>query len=89
MLLTVLIRWMNLSAWVCLTDVCDTEFTNPYGFCSSSHVNSEASSDRLSEFGTAPAFHDVGMQTDLYWYEGRHEGCFMTPCFKGSADFRN
>lgn len=71
------------------TDVCNSDFTNPYGFRSSSHVNSEASSDRLSEFGTARAFHDLDMQNDLYWYDEKDEGCFMTPCFKGSADSSN
>ncbi|KAL5799618.1 hypothetical protein ACOSQ4_032502 [Xanthoceras sorbifolium] len=68
------------------SDVCSSEFTNPYGLRSASHGNSEASSDSLSQFGTARDYHDYDMQNDLYWHEERDEGNFLTPCF-GVSDF--
>ncbi|KAK9282897.1 hypothetical protein L1049_011122 [Liquidambar formosana] len=69
------------------TDVCSSEFTNPYGIHSTNRGNSVASSDRLSEFGTARDYNDFDMQNDLYWYDEKDEGHYMTPCFRGSDSF--
>ncbi|KAK2635393.1 hypothetical protein Ddye_030185 [Dipteronia dyeriana] len=67
--------------------VCSSsDFTNPYGLRSASRGSSEASSDSLSQFGTARDYHDYDMQNDLYWHDERDEGNFLTPCF-GASDF--
>ncbi|XP_022744512.1 mitogen-activated protein kinase kinase kinase 1-like isoform X1 [Durio zibethinus] len=67
------------------SDVCSSEFVNPYGLHSGSQADSDTSSDRLSQFGTARDYPDFDMQNDLDWY---NEKDFMTPCFAGS-DFYN
>lgn len=69
------------------TDFCSSEFTNPYGVDSAAQGNSVASSEHLSEFGTARDYHDFDMQTNVHWCDEKDEGCFMTPCFDGSAYF--
>ncbi|KAG8651457.1 hypothetical protein MANES_07G130000v8 [Manihot esculenta] len=50
-------------------------------------VTSETSSDRLSQFGTARDYPDIDLQNDLYWYDERDEGNFMTPSFNGPDYF--
>ncbi|KAK4784610.1 hypothetical protein SAY86_018978 [Trapa natans] len=63
-----------------------SDFVNPYGLRSSSTPNSNASSDRMSQFGTARAYNDFDfeMQNDLYSYDEKSDdGNFMTPCFRG------
>lgn len=64
-----------------------SEFTNPYGRRSASRGNSEASSESLSQFGTARDYPDFDLQNDLYWYDEKDEGCFMTPSFEGADCF--
>ncbi|KDP44759.1 hypothetical protein JCGZ_01259 [Jatropha curcas] len=65
------------------SDLCSSEFTNPYGLRSVSQANSETSSDRLSQFGTARDYPDFDLQNDLYWYDEKDEGSFMIPSFNG------
>ncbi|KAE9596199.1 hypothetical protein Lal_00048798 [Lupinus albus] len=62
-----------------------SEFINPYGIRSSSQTqnDSESSSDRLSQFGTARDYHDFDMQNEPYWYNEKDDECFMTPNFRG------
>ncbi|CAI0415913.1 unnamed protein product [Linum tenue] len=50
------------------------EFTNPYGLRSGSQRDSDTSSDRMSQFGTARDYPDFDMQNDLFWYDGRGDG---------------
>ncbi|KAJ7959644.1 Kinase family protein [Quillaja saponaria] len=64
------------------SDVCSSEFTNPYGIHSTSQDESNASSDGLSQFGTARDYHEFDMQNDLYWYHDKDDGYFMTPTFQ-------
>ncbi|XVF24141.1 hypothetical protein REPUB_Repub13aG0101600 [Reevesia pubescens] len=66
------------------SDVCSSDFVNPYGLHSASQADSDTSSDRLSQFGTACDYPDFDMQNDLYWYDEKDEDYFMTPCFAGS-----
>ncbi|KAI9102235.1 hypothetical protein K1719_023745 [Acacia pycnantha] len=65
--------------------VSSSEFINPYGIRSSSqtHKDSESSSDRLSQFGTARDYHDFDMQNEPYWYNEKDDDDFMTPNFEG------
>ncbi|KAI4306834.1 hypothetical protein L6164_030079 [Bauhinia variegata] len=62
-----------------------SEFINPYGIRSSSQTqnDSESSSDRLSQFGTARDYNDFDMQNEPYWYNEKDDGQFMTPSFEG------
>ncbi|XP_039009981.1 serine/threonine-protein kinase ppk15-like isoform X2 [Hibiscus syriacus] len=46
--------------------------------------DSDTSSDRLSQFGTAREYPDFEMQNDLFWHEDKDEDHFLTPCFAGS-----
>ncbi|KAF2296268.1 hypothetical protein GH714_037175 [Hevea brasiliensis] len=69
------------------SDLCSSEFTNPYGLRSASQANSETSSDRLSQFGTARDYPGLDLQNDLYWYDERDEGYFMSPSFNGQDYF--
>lgn len=69
------------------SDVCSSEFVNPYGVRSVSRTNSDASSDRLSQFGTAREYNDYDLQNDVYWYDDKDEGHFLTPSFHGSGPF--
>lgn len=57
---------------------------NPYGLQSASQADSDTSSDRLSQFGTARDYPDFDLQNDIYWYDEKDEDYFMTPCFAGS-----
>lgn len=65
------------------------EFINPYGIRSSSQTqnDSESSSDRLSQFGTARDYPDFDMQNDPYWYNEKDDDHFMTPSFEGPDFF--
>ncbi|GAB4827601.1 hypothetical protein Ancab_034484 [Ancistrocladus abbreviatus] len=58
--------------------VCSSEFTNPYGCHPATLADSDTSSDRLSQFGTAREYHEFDMQTDL-WYAEKDEGYYLTP----------
>lgn len=63
------------------------EFTNPYGIKTRRGVSSQASSDRLSQFGTARDYHDFDLQNDLNWYTERDEDYAMPPLFDNSDPF--
>lgn len=67
------------------TELCSSEFTNPYGVRTVTQASSQASSDRLSQFGTARDYHDFDMQNDMYWYKENDEDYDMPPSF-GSTD---
>lgn len=62
------------------------DFTNPYGHRSTTQADSDTSSDRLSQFGTAREYNDFDMQTDL-WYDDKDDGPYMTPSFGGVDPF--
>lgn len=63
------------------------DFTNPYGVRAVGVASSQASSDRLSQFGTARDYHDFDMQDDMRWDGDKDNDCdFMPPCL-GSSDF--
>ncbi|KAK8508286.1 hypothetical protein V6N13_055734 [Hibiscus sabdariffa] len=66
------------------SDVCSSDFVNPYGLHSASQADSDTSSDRLSQFGTARDYPDFDMTNDLFWQEDKDEDHFLTPCFAGS-----
>ncbi|KAH6762770.1 Protein kinase superfamily protein [Perilla frutescens var. hirtella] len=59
-----------------------SDFTNPYGI-RTRRPASQASSDRLSEFGTARDYPDFDMQDDLFWYKEKDEDYVMPPLFDG------
>ncbi|XP_065870960.1 uncharacterized protein [Euphorbia lathyris] len=65
------------------SDFCSSEFTNPYGLRSASRANSESSSDRMSQFGTARDYPDFELQNDLHWYDEKDEDHFLSPSFNG------
>ncbi|CAK8538313.1 unnamed protein product [Lathyrus sativus] len=69
--------------------VSSAEFINPYGINSSSQTqnDSESSSDRLSQFGTARDYHEFDMQHEPYWYNENDDDDFMTPSFDGPDFF--
>ncbi|TKY56869.1 Serine/threonine-protein kinase ppk15 [Spatholobus suberectus] len=69
--------------------VSSAEFINPYGIRSSSQTqnDSESSSERLSQFGTARDYHDFDMQNEPYWYNEKDDDYFMTPSFEGPDFF--
>ncbi|KAJ1426362.1 Serine/threonine-protein kinase, active site [Sesbania bispinosa] len=69
--------------------VSSLEFINPYGIRSSSQTqnDSDSSSDRLSQFGTARDYHDFDMQNEPYWYNEKDDDYFMTPSFEGPDFF--
>ncbi|KAK1421337.1 hypothetical protein QVD17_23588 [Tagetes erecta] len=69
------------------TDLCSSEFTNPYGIRALRGVSSHASSDRLSQFGTARDYHEFDMQNDLNWYREKDEDYAMPSCFDNSDPF--
>ncbi|KAL3521216.1 hypothetical protein ACH5RR_019365 [Cinchona calisaya] len=68
------------------TELCSSDFTNPYGLHTTTRPSSQASSDRMSQFGTARDYHEFDMQNDLYWYKERDEDYAMPPSF-GISDF--
>ncbi|KAK6929479.1 Protein kinase domain [Dillenia turbinata] len=65
---------------------CSSEFVNPYGVRSDTQANSDASSDRLSQFGTARDYHEFDMQNEPYWYEEEYSYP-MSPFFGESDSF--
>ncbi|XP_027330926.1 dual specificity tyrosine-phosphorylation-regulated kinase 4 isoform X1 [Abrus precatorius] len=69
--------------------VSSAEFINPYGIRSASQTqnDSDSSSDRLSQFGTARDYHEFDMQNEPYWYNEKDEDYFMTPSFEGPDFF--
>nr|KYP35936.1 Dual specificity protein kinase pom1 [Cajanus cajan] len=69
--------------------VSSAEFINPYGIRSSSQTqnDSDSSSERLSQFGTARDYHDFDMQNEPYWYNEKDDDHFMTPNFEGPDFF--
>ncbi|KAL4575013.1 hypothetical protein LXL04_021853 [Taraxacum kok-saghyz] len=69
------------------TGFCSSEFTNPYGLRTTKGVSSHASSDRLSQFGTARDYHDFDLQNDLNWYTERDDDYAMPPSFDNSDPF--
>ncbi|CAA2975289.1 LAMMER dual specificity kinase [Olea europaea subsp. europaea] len=64
------------------TELCSSEFTNPYGI-RTTRPTSQASSDRLSQFGTARDYPDFDMQSDLFWDKENDEDYAMPPLFAG------
>ncbi|KAL9164952.1 hypothetical protein ABFS82_06G138800 [Erythranthe guttata] len=64
------------------TELCSSEFINPYGV-RTTRPTSEASSERLSQFGTARDYPDFDMQNDLFWYKEKDEDYPMPPLFLG------
>ncbi|KAF8394914.1 hypothetical protein HHK36_018853 [Tetracentron sinense] len=62
-------------------------FTNPYGLWTIARKKSEASSDRLSEFGTAHDYYDSDFLTDMDWYTEKDEDCVKYPCLGGPEVF--
>ncbi|KAK9077942.1 hypothetical protein SSX86_001999 [Deinandra increscens subsp. villosa] len=69
------------------TDLCSSEFANPYGIRTLRGASSHASSDRLSQFGTARDYHEFDMQNDLNWYREKDEDYAMLSCFDNSDPF--
>ncbi|CAA2957919.1 LAMMER dual specificity kinase [Olea europaea subsp. europaea] len=65
------------------TELCSSDFTNPYGIHTTTRPTSQASSDRLSQFGTARDYPDFDMQNDLFWYKENDEDYAMPPLFVG------
>lgn len=64
------------------------DFVNPYGLHSTSTPNSESSSDRLSQFGTARAYQDLDLQNDFPIFDDKSgEGHFMSPRSRTSEFF--
>lgn len=80
-------EFVSLGSSTSASEVYSSEFSNPYGLHSTSQANSETSSDRLSQFGTARDYPDFDMQNDSYWYDEKEEGHFMTPSFNGPDYF--
>lgn len=64
-----------------------SDFTNPYGIRTTRGASSRASSDRLSQYGTARDYHDFDLQNDLNWYAERDEDYAMPPSFDNSDPF--
>ncbi|KAK6156135.1 hypothetical protein DH2020_010383 [Rehmannia glutinosa] len=62
------------------TQLCSSDFTNPYGI-RTTRPTSQASSDGLSQFGTARDYPDFDMQNDLFWYEEKDEEYDVPPLF--------
>ncbi|CAL0307589.1 unnamed protein product [Lupinus luteus] len=65
-----------------ISRVSSSEFINPYGIRSVSQTqnDSESSSDRLSQFGTACDYRDFDMQNESFWYNEKDDD--MTPNFE-------
>ncbi|KAG6602616.1 hypothetical protein SDJN03_07849, partial [Cucurbita argyrosperma subsp. sororia] len=59
------------------SDVCSSEFINPYG------IPSDSSSDIASQFDTARDYHEF----DLPWYDEQEDVNFMTPSLEGQDLF--
>ncbi|KMT18197.1 hypothetical protein BVRB_2g023690 [Beta vulgaris subsp. vulgaris] len=79
-------EFKSLGSSTSVSAVCSSDFTNPYGHRSTTQADSDTSSDRLSQFGTAREYNDFDMQTDL-WYDDKDDGPYMTPSFGGVDPF--
>ncbi|KAL3650271.1 hypothetical protein CASFOL_006674 [Castilleja foliolosa] len=64
------------------TELCSSEFTNPYGI-RTTRPSSQSSSDRLSQFGTARDYPDFDIQNNLFWYKEKDEDFTMPHHFDG------
>lgn len=69
------------------TDLYSSDFTNPYGIHTAAGASSQASSDRMSQFGTARDYHEFDMQNDLYWYKEKEEDYVMPPSLGNSDSY--
>lgn len=79
-------EFKSLGSSTSVSAVCSSDFTNPYARRSTTQADSDASSDRMSQFGTAREYQDFDMQTDL-WYDDKDDGPYMTPSFDGLDPF--
>ncbi|XP_043687035.1 uncharacterized protein LOC122638234 [Telopea speciosissima] len=61
--------------------------TNPYAVWPEAGLKSEASSDRLSEFGTARDYYDSDVLYDTNWYSEKDEGYPENSSFSGPEFF--
>ncbi|KAF6153650.1 hypothetical protein GIB67_027517 [Kingdonia uniflora] len=68
------------------TDGSLSEFTNPYALRAVSMAKSEASSDRLSQFGTARDYHDSDVLNESYWRDEKDGNYFKYLNF-GESEF--
>ncbi|KAL1535526.1 dual specificity tyrosine-phosphorylation-regulated kinase 2-like [Salvia divinorum] len=59
-----------------------SDFANPYDI-HTTRPGSQASSDRLSQFGTARDYPDYDMQSDALWYKEDDGDYVMPPLFDG------
>ncbi|KAK6933008.1 Protein kinase domain [Dillenia turbinata] len=66
---------------------CSAKFVNPYGVQSDTQANSDASSDRLSQFGTARDYHEFEIRNESHWYEEKEYTYPMSPFFGESDSF--
>lgn len=73
---------LNHSLFFFCSSIYLAEFTNPYGI-RTTRPTSQASSDRLSQFGTARDYPDFDMQSDLFWDKENDEDYAMPPLFAG------
>lgn len=69
------------------SDLCSSEFTNPYGVRTTTEVSSQTSSERLSQFGTAREYHDFDIENDFYWYNEEEKDFPMPSQFDGTDLF--
>ncbi|XP_051121584.1 uncharacterized protein LOC127244993 isoform X2 [Andrographis paniculata] len=68
------------------TDLCSSDFTNPYGVRTSRPMSQASSSDRMSQFGTARDYPDFDMQNDLFWYKENDADYYsMLPPFSAAV----
>ncbi|CAO2817061.1 unnamed protein product [Amaranthus hypochondriacus] len=79
-------EFKSLDSSTSASAACSSDFTNPYARRSTIQANSDTSSDRMSQFGTARDYNDFDMQTDL-WYDDKDDGPYMTPSFGGLDPF--
>ncbi|KAJ4978980.1 hypothetical protein NE237_009760 [Protea cynaroides] len=68
------------------TVVSPSGLTNPYAVWPEGRLESEASSDRLSEFGTARDYYDSDILYDTYWYSEK-DGEYPKSSSFGGPDF--
>ncbi|KAF5794977.1 hypothetical protein HanXRQr2_Chr08g0334361 [Helianthus annuus] len=78
---------MGIDNFALLVIMVYAEFINPYGIKTTRGINSQASSDRLSQFGTARDYHEFDLQNDINWYTERDEDYAMPPSFDNSDPF--
>ncbi|XP_076940568.1 uncharacterized protein LOC143609805 [Bidens hawaiensis] len=63
------------------------DFKNPYAIQTLRGASSYASSDRLSQFGTARDYQEFDMQNDLSWYREKDEDYAMPSSFDNFDPF--